>query len=191
MRATSTLVGGNSVGELSFGDLRLPASVILGVVAAGVYMVSCFRGRRSGFGLTDALIVACITAIVAGMAMPLFGAAQSASQETALKTNLQTFRAQIELYKTEHGGRAPIVYKASFPQLLNATDAEGYPGRIGKEHPLGPYFRHGLPVNPLTGKSTVVPVEKFPLAEPTGSGGWLYHPATGRIAPDVAGHLDD
>jgi general secretion pathway protein G len=165
--------------------------VVLGLAAAAAYTISRFRARRSDFGPTDFLIVACVTAIVAGMAMPLFASAQAATREAALKQTLRTLRSQIELYKVEHDGRVPLLYKGTFPQLTHPTNGEGIPGRPGRDYPYGPYFPQKLPANPMTGISEVVPVETFPPEEPTGTGGWIYHQETGRIGPDVEGHLAD
>jgi hypothetical protein len=56
-------------------------------------------------------------------------------------------------------------------------------------HPYGPYLPSGIPSNPLTGVSTVMPVGQFPPDSPTGTGGWIYEQKTGRIAPDLGAFL--
>ena len=176
--------------EMSLGNLQLPASVLVGAAAAAVYLISYARHRRGGFGLMDALILVAIMAIVTAITMPLLNAADQSAKSSALQQNLRLLRGQIELYRLEHGGNAPLLFRGSFPQLTHATNAEGIPGPPGAQYPYGPYLLGGIPVNPHTGVSVVQPTEVFPPAASTGVGGWLYHQETGRLAPDLAEHLE-
>jgi len=173
------------VAEMSLGNLQLPASVLVGAAAAAVYLISYARYRRSGFGLIDGLILVAIMAIVTAVTMPLLNAADQSAKSSALQQNLRLLRAQIELYKLEHDGKVPVLFKGKFPQLTHATNAEGIPGPRGAEYPYGPYLPAGIPVNPYTGASLVRPTETFPPTASAGLGGWLYHQETGRIAPDL------
>jgi len=168
---------------------QLPASIILGAIAASAYLVSHARHRGLDFTLFDLLVVAAIMAIGTAVAMPLVNGAQEQASSAALLQNLRTLRGQIERYKVEHAGEAPLLYKGSFPQLTHATNARGVPGPHGKDYPYGPYLPAGVPVNPYTGVSVVTPSETFPPATSSGVGGWLYHQETGRIAPDLDEHL--
>ena len=115
--------------------------------------------------------------------------ANGRSKESTLLQNLRTFRSQIELYKLEHGGELPVAYQGSFPQLIRPTNAAGLPGKKGSKYPYGPYFRQGIPANPLTGRSIVTLTDDFPPTSPSGNGGWLYHQLTGQIVPDAADFL--
>ena len=175
--------------EISLSGAQLPASIILGAVAAAAYLMGYVRHRGFQFTLLDALVVMAIMAIGTAVAMPLLNAANDRASSSALQQNLQTFRAQIELYKMEHEGKAPLLYKGTLPQLTHATNAKGIPGPPGEDYPCGPYFPAGIPANPYTGVSIVTPTETFPPTGPTGVGGWLYHQETGQIAPDLGEDL--
>lgn len=175
--------------ETYFGDLQLPISVILGAIAAAAYVIAYARHRRTAFTLVDALILVSIMAIATAAAMPLLGTADESAKSTALEHNLRTLRGQIELYKLEHRGAAPVLFKGGFPQLTHATNADGVPGPPGKEYPYGPYLPGGIPVNPYTGVSVIELTETFPPTRPTATGGWLYHQQTGQITADVAEFL--
>lgn len=158
---------------------------------AMVYLLIHSRRGQSDFAWTDAMILIAIMAIgTVGGARVLDSLGQGA-QQAALAENLRLLRTRIELYRMEHGGQPPVLFKGGFPQLTHPTNAQGVPGPAGKDYPLGPYFLTDLPSNPLTGSREVNPCEEFPPNRATGRGGWLYHQATGRIAPDVEGYLQE
>jgi general secretion pathway protein G len=169
--------------------MQLPASILLGAVVAVAYLLGSARHRGLQLTMLDVLVVVAIMAVSTALAMPLLNAAQAGASSTALQQNLRTLRSQIELYKIEHGGNAPLLYEGTFPQLTNTTNAAGVPGPPGEEYHLGPYLPGGVPANPYTGVCTVTPTDTFPPTAATGVGGWLYHQETGRIAPDLEEHL--
>ena len=171
--------------------MQLPASLILGAVAAVAYLIGYGRHRGHQFTLLDAMLVVAIMAVGTAVAMPLFGVAQDQANSSALSQNLRTLREQIALYKAEHAGQPPLLFEGGFPQLAHATDSQGAPGPKSKSHPYGPYLPGGVPVNPYPGVSAVTATETFPPVAPTDTGGWLYHQPTGRIVPDLEGHLGD
>ncbi len=173
----------------SFFDGNLTASVALGMLAAGGYVLAHARHRQFHFTLLDVLIVTAIMAVVTGVSMPLVGAAGEQAKAASLKHNLHTLRAQVQLYKVEHGGQPPILYEGALPQLTEATNARGVPGPPGEEYPFGPYLAGGIPPNPYTGISTVTATDRFPPQRPSGVGGWLFHQPTGQICADLDGHL--
>ena len=176
--------------EMSISDVRLPATVALAALALLGYMISSARRGKTEFRVMDALILAVVIAIVGGTAIPLLETASGNAKHTILIQNLQTLRSQIELYKLEHGGEAPMLYRGTFPQLIRPTNAEGIPGDPGTKHPYGPYLQSGVPINPFTGRSIIILTDTFPPKEPSGNGGWLYHQQTGRIAADLADFID-
>lgn len=153
-------------------------------------MLAHARHRQFHFTMVDLMIVVTIMAIVTAVAMPLVSAAGDQAKATTLQQNLHMLRSQIELYKLEHRGDIPLLYQGTFPQLTEATNVQGIPGPAGKNFPLGPYMRT-IPTNPYTGVSVITPVETFPPTQATKVGGWLYHQATGQIAPDLADGYDD
>ncbi len=152
-------------------------------------MAFLFQRNRGEFTLVDGLILVALMAIVSGTAVPVVESLSGRAKASAALQNLHTLRAQIELYKVEHGGKPPLLYEGGFPQLTSSTNEQGVPGKPGPKFPFGPYLRAGLPVNPLTNGHTVTPADTFPPEKPSGNGGWLYHQETGQIALDVEGYL--
>ena len=148
-------------------------------------MLNHSRSGKAEFTVLNAVILAIVVAIAGGVGIPLIEKVSSRAQHTAVLQNLHTLRSQIELYKLEHKGEAPVLYQNAFPQLIRATNAEGIPGEPGSKYPYGPYLHAGVPLNPITGRSIVTPTDTFPPTAPSGNGGWIYHQETGRIAIDL------
>jgi general secretion pathway protein G len=133
----------------------------------------------------DALIIVALVGVVTVAAVPALDAVSAGAKRAVLLQNLHAVRTQIDLYKLQHGGEPPLVYEGILPQLVEATDALGVPGRHDNRHPYGPYFLSGLPLNPVTGSATVTLTEDFPPTAASGNGGWLYHQPTGQVAIDL------
>jgi len=171
--------------DVSDSSLYLPAIAVLAGIAILGYIISRFRQGGRGFGLLNLALLAVLIAIVGAAAVPLFDRASANARSSALSQNLNLLRKQIELYKIDHLGQPPLVYKGTLPQLLRSTNREGVPGPAGKRFPYGPYLPGGVPVNPVTGRSVVIEIEMFPPESTTGRGGWLYNQETGQIAPDL------
>jgi len=152
-------------------------------------MRSTRRGKTE-LTLIDGIIFVVVAGIVAATTMPVLETLNHRAKVSSTMQSLHTLRSQIELYKLEHGGQPPLLYEGDLPQLDHATNARGVPGPAGDAYPFGPYLKAGVPINPLTGGYLVTAVEAFPPKHASGNGGWLYHPPTGRIAPDVEGYLD-
>ena len=62
-----------------------------------------------GFTLVEILIVVVILGILAAIVIPQFTNAAGAANVSSLRTQLQTFRSQIELYQSQHGGQYPLL----------------------------------------------------------------------------------
>ncbi len=152
-------------------------------------MFRFFRREKGEFTLVDGLVLIALMVAVSGGAVPFLETIGHRAKVSAMLQNLRTLRAQIEMYKLEHAGHPPLLFEGAFPQLTEATNRSGVPGRPGPEYPYGPYLRGGIPMNSLTNGHEVTLTEVFPPVEPSGRGGWLYHQPTGQIAPDVAGYL--
>ena len=176
--------------EITLWNANLPTAVLMGAIAAGVYVLAHMRRGEFCFSHLDAFIVAAIMAAVTAGSMPLINRVGEEAKASTLKQNLYTLRSQIELYKVEHGGALPLLYEGTLPQLTEPTDAGGTPGVAGKAHPYGPYLPL-IPVNPYTGTAVIRTAETFPPTAASDRGGWLYHEPTGRIVPDLAEHLRD
>ena len=170
---------------MSGSNLYLPAGAAAAAVLVLGYMIARMRRGRAGFGVIDAVILMLVVSILGAAAIPLVEGATRQAKSSTLLRNLHTLRSQIELYKLEHGGRPPVVYEGSLPQLIRATDAKGIPGVAGRKYPYGPYLYNGVPVNPISGRSIVVLTDTFPPTEPSGAKGWIYHQQTGQIAVDL------
>lgn len=134
------------------------------------------RSYRSAFTLVEVLIVVIVLGILAAIVVPQFSSASSDANLAALQTNLQTIRAQIELYKAQHNGSYPTL--ANFTaQMTAGTNADGTPGTA-----FGPYLL-SIPNNPFTNVNTITT-----NAAAAGQG-WYYNQATGEFrANDSVAH---
>ena len=176
--------------EMPISSLYLPGGLALAAVAVLMYMFNRLRSGGADFSVVDGLIIAVVVAILGASAVPLVETTSQQARTSSLLQSLQTLRSQIELYKLEHGGAAPVLADGTFPQLIRATNSKGMTGLAGKKYPYGPYLRGGVPVNPVTGRSIVTATDALPPKKPSGNGGWIYDQATAQIAPDVEGYLD-
>jgi len=171
-------------------ELLTPSLALLGAVVALVYCVVRARNWRDEFGLIDAAILFLAISTGTAAAMPMINVVQGRANSAVLASDLCVLRTQIALYRAQHNGSAPLLYRGTFPQLTQPTNLAGLPGTGGSQFPYGPYLRQGIPANSFTGVATVTAVAEFPPKAPTGVGGWAYHQETGRIAPDLEGYLD-
>ncbi len=171
-------------------QVEVPVATGIAALAAIAFLVARARQRERSFSALDSLTMVILMSLTTMGGITLVEAASNSAKEAALRENLHVFRTQIEAYKLQHGGEVPLLYQGTFPQLTEATDAQGVPGRRDSHHPYGPYFPEGIPANPLTGRNVIVPIKKVPPATPSGNGGWLYHQETGRIIADQAKFLD-
>jgi len=136
--------------------------------------------RSKGFTLVEILIVVIILGILAAIVIPQFTEASNDARESALRSDLQTVRSQLELYKVQHLDTYPAA--ATFvTQLTTKTDSAGAAGGT-----LGPYLQ-SFPTNPFNGLSTVE-VEAGTDGLGDGSHGWHFDTSLGRLAPDDADH---
>ncbi len=144
--------------------------------------------RSSGFTLIEIMIVVVILAVLAATIIPQFSTSVSDSKVSAMQTNLQSLRTQIQLYSLQHNGAFPTLTAGSIPQLLANTDVNGNTG-TGTGFPYGPYIQTQIPVNPVDGNPTVTATAVFPPTAATSAGGWLYDAATGQVAPNDTQYL--
>ena len=136
------------------------------------------RGRRPGFTLVELLIVFAILAILAMIVIPQWSKASADARESALGTDLQTVRKQIDLYCQQHAGRSPDLDEQGksntvnfTARLMGRTDALG---KLGGGN-LGPYLIE-WPANGFAdsavGERVKFGVKSAPPRD--GSTGWYY-----------------
>ena len=100
---------------------------------------------ESGFTLVEILIVVVILGILAAIVIPQFTDASTQAKESALASDLQMMRSQLELYKIQHNDNLPdTTGQATFEAcMLEQTDQYGAAGTD-----FGPYMGK-LPSNPF------------------------------------------
>ena len=112
--------------------------------------MNAIRNRRQrGFTLVEILIVVIILGILAAIVIPQFTSASTEARQGNLKSQLQTLRSQIELYKLQHGDTLPDLTANSGNNWTLLTSTSTYQGQT-----VGPYMQ-SIPVNPLTNASVV------------------------------------
>ena len=134
-------------------------------------MTAIRNKSRKGFTLVEILIVVIILGILAAIVIPQFTNASNDARESNLRSQLQTLRSQIELYKLQHLDLPPTDESTFWTQMTTRTDDAGVASAAADA--VGPYMQQAA-VNPLNNSSTV--------GTAAGDGvGWVYTPATGQI----------
>lgn len=109
----------------------------------------------------------------------------SSSKQATLKSDLQTVRNQLELYKMQHQGQWPT--SSVVDQLTKKTNVSGqWQGQAGAsgEFNFGPYLQK-IPTNCFTGKSSV---QTGTGSAGGGNCGWYYNTSTGSFSADSDSH---
>ena len=138
------------------------------------------KTKRSGFTLVEILIVVVILGILAAIVIPQFTEASTEAKLSALCTDLQTLRSQIELYKIQHNDVPPEA--ANFvAQMTAQTDVYG---AVGTDY--GPYLQK-IAVNQFNNLLDATGIHG--LLDITGvvgnnGGSWEYNETTGQINAD-------
>ena len=106
---------------------------------------------KSGLTLVEFLIIAVIVGILAAIVIPQFTSAGIEAEESALLSNLQVVRSQIELYKIQHNDNLPGT-DLSGDFVTAMTSMTNKYGEVGDtaEHKYGPYLEE-IPENPFSG----------------------------------------
>ena len=111
------------------------------------------RTHKGGFTLVEILIVVIILGILAAIVIPQFTSASTEARESNLRSQLQTLRSQIALYKLQHQDTLPDLV-SSWDPLLKKTDVSGSTSPATGAQTFGPYMQD-TPTNSLNGKTTV------------------------------------
>lgn len=111
-----------------------------------MYSIRNTRRSNKGFTLVEILIVVIILGILAAIVIPQFTNASQDARRNNTRSTVATLRAQVALYKMQHGDTLPDLVTNWNPFLSTST----YSGTT-----YGPYLQEA-PVNQLTNSSTVV-----------------------------------
>jgi general secretion pathway protein G len=109
--------------------------------------------KKSGFTLVELLIVISVLGILAAIIAPLYSDAGEKARTSALQTDLQKIRTQIEVYRSQHNDQLPAStgeLSTDFERRM-ASKTDRY-GNAGTDY--GPYLNK-VPKNPYNGKNTV------------------------------------
>ena len=149
------------------------------------------RYAKKGFTLVEILIVVIILGILAAIVIPQFTQASTEARISNLKTNLQTIRSQLLLYKMQHDAEA--YPDANFEtQMTQYTDPQGgVSATPDATHTLGPYLQ-AIPINPVSNLNTVrvVTGAATAFAAPAAEGGWWFNSTTGEFRADLTSGVD-
>jgi general secretion pathway protein G len=142
------------------------------------------RSSKKGFTLVEILIVVIILGILAAIVIPQFTQASTEARISNLRTNLQTIRSQLLLYKTQHTENYP---DATFvAQMTKYTSASGTTSTTpSSSYPYGPYLQT-IPVNPFSGSSVVrIVTGASTTFSATADAGWWFNSTTGEFRADL------
>jgi general secretion pathway protein G len=117
------------------------------------YVSQIGRGRssdKSAFSLAEIVVVIIILGVLAAIVVPQFTKAGVAVQQDAVKNQLRTIRAAIELYRAQHQDVPPDLNEGWTP-LLTRSDVSG---KLTGNPLFGPYLPNP-PINPLTHASKI------------------------------------
>ena len=147
---------------------------------------------NKGFTLVEILIVVIILGILAAIVIPQFTEASNDARESALASDLQTMRSQLELYKVQHLDNYPVA--ATFvTQLTSRTNSAGTvmpADGDAADYPYGPYLQK-FPTNPFVSGATADDVSTGTATVPgDGSTGWYFETDAGKFSPNDADHKD-
>ncbi|MFM7134702.1 MAG: prepilin-type N-terminal cleavage/methylation domain-containing protein [Planctomycetota bacterium] len=105
------------------------------------------RAIRRGFTLIEILIVVIILGILAAIVIPQFTNASQEAIESSIKSQLQTVRGQIELFRVKSGGTLPT----------EGTDGLPFEGAEGTLTNPGDLNGDTEPEAPFMAKAPIVP----------------------------------
>jgi len=149
------------------------------------------KRKNTGFTLVEILIVVIILGILAAIVIPQFTEASNDARVSALVSDLQTVRSQIELYKVQHKDDYPGTVNGTWTignfitGLTTKTDIDGVAGGT-----LGPYLQK-FPTNPFQEDSTVRDATgpTDPNTE-SGTAGWWFNHTTGNFGVNTTEYID-
>jgi len=147
--------------------------------------------KKTGFTLVEILIVVIILGILAAIVIPQFTEASNDARSSALTSDLQTVRSQLELFKVQHLELYPwqipntTTSDAVEALLTSRTNQAGVPMKAGDtaaDFPLGPYLEK-FPSNAFVAGDPATSDITLGAADPKGDGktGWYVNTTTGKF----------
>ncbi|HHH76604.1 MAG TPA: prepilin-type N-terminal cleavage/methylation domain-containing protein [Phycisphaerae bacterium] len=140
--------------------------------------------KNEAFTLVEILIVVIILGILAAIVIPQFTSAADDAQNSRLASDRQAVRAQIELFKCEHGYYPGYVAASDSYVAANfVTDLTGTSTGTGGKT-CGPYLQD-FPTNPFStsGGDTVVITDD--AASTSATNGWYFDIDTKKFEATV------
>ena len=147
------------------------------------------RFAAKAFSLIELLIVITMLAILAAIAVPHMMDASEDARESALETDLQMLRRQIQMYRMQHGDRGPHLDAngkldtANFVARLTGRTRPD--GTLDASGTCGPYMKT-WPTNPFCSEAVAGLIKFGTDQKPprTGGSGWYYNTKTCIISPN-------
>ncbi len=157
--------------------------------------------RNKGFTLVEILIVVVILGILAAIVIPQFTEASEDARESALISDLQTLRSQIELYKIQHQDRYPSQDDGEAVGDMDAaefvTDMESITNEAGTTDAADGELKYGryvqsFPSNPFVTDDDLadnVTIGAGDVPDDCDTG-WYFNTDNGKISPGDSDHND-
>jgi general secretion pathway protein G len=123
------------------------------------------RARRA-FTLIEILIVVVILGILAAIVIPQFTDASEEAGASSVRSQLQTVRSQVELYRVQHTGTLPDFATNDWDDLINEDYLQQAPRNPLVQDALG---------NP---SSTLEVADKGPGDAAAANAGWVWNDTT-------------
>ena len=146
--------------------------------------------RAKAFTLVELMIVVSILGILAAIVIPMHTDQTLMAKESAIKSNLNIVRTQIELYRLRHHSAAPGYVNGTPADVatleLQFTGTSTETGEVSANKvPVSPYlygpYLKKIPENPFNRLSSIAYAADFTTAVNGTSSGWLYKRETGEI----------
>ncbi|MHC4459889.1 MAG: type II secretion system protein [Planctomycetota bacterium] len=133
---------------------------------------------KKGFTLVEILIVVVILGILAAIVIPQFTSASTEAKESALVSDLQSVRSQIELYKIHHndelpGSQAGNDFTTAMTSKTNQDGQDTTQALDPTTCRYGPYMRE-IPVNPFNDLNTVLEQATATNGQGSNLNGWIF-----------------
>jgi len=149
--------------------------------------------HEKGFTLVEILIVVIILGILAAIVIPQFTEASNDARESALASDLQMVRSQLELYKVQHLEKYPHLDESDAEDTANfvnrLTGRTDQDGKINANGAFGPYM-HDFPSNPFVSANANAVSFGDAACPGDGTTGWYFNKTSGRFSPNDADHKD-